>query len=183
MLPYPIGFNLSQGDSKCVCAMALKKLSIQNCYIDSKSQSVERIRNNFWIGKLGKETLILHKYPCPLDYCTTNPLNVTLSNPSVQCDVNRIGKLCGQCQTNFSLALGSLHCIPCDNTRISLIVPFALTGTALVALIFLLRLTVSVGTLNGLLFYANIIQANHQAYFPRATKNFFTIFISWLAKS
>ena len=85
-----------------------------------------------------------------------------------------------ECQTNFSLALGSLHCIPCDNTRISLIVPFALTGIALVALIFLLRLTVSVGTLNGLLFYANIIQANHQAYFPRATKNFFTAFISWL---
>ena len=71
VLPCPVGFNLSRGDSKCVCAMALKKLSIQNCYIDSKSQSVERIRNNFWIGKLDKETLILHKFPCPLDYCTT----------------------------------------------------------------------------------------------------------------
>ena len=52
----------------------------------------------------------------------------------------------------------------------------------LVAVIFILWLTVSVGTLNGLLFYANIIQANHQAYFPRVTTRvkFFTIFISWL---
>ena len=180
VLPCPVGFDLSSADSKCICAMALKKLSIQNCYIDSKSQSVERIRNNFWISKEDKETLILHKFPCPLDYCTSIPLNVTLSNPSVQCNVKRIGIVCGQCQTNFSLALGSLHCIPCDSTHIALIMPFALTGIALVALIFLLRLTVSVGTLNGLFFYANIIQANHQAYFPRATKNFFTTFISWL---
>ena len=50
----------------------------------------------------------------------------------------------------------------------------------LVAIIFLLRLIVSVGTLHGALFYANIIQANHQALFPRTTINFFTMFISWL---
>ena len=55
-----------------------------------------------------------------------------------------------------------------------------IAGVALIAVIFLFQLTVSVGTLNGLFFYANIIQANHQAYFPRATINFFTIFISWL---
>ena len=30
------------------------------------------------------------------------------------------------------------------------------------------------------LFYANIIQANHQAFFPRTKINFFTVFISWL---
>ena len=145
-----------------------------------KSGIVERIKNNFWIAKQNNETLILHKLPCPLDYCTSNPLNVTLSDTSVQCDFNRNGTLCGQCQKNVSLALGSLHCIPCDNTNIALIVPFALTGIALVALIFLLQLTVSVGTLNGLFFYVNIIQANHQAFFPREKINFFTVFISWL---
>ena len=53
-------------------------------------------------------------------------------------------------------------------------------GVALIAVIFLFRLTVSLGTLSGLLFYANIIQANHQAYFPRTTINFFTTFMSWL---
>ena len=176
--PCPVGFDLSSADSKCVCAMPLEKFGIQNCYIDSKSGTVERIKNNFWIFKQSNETLILHKFPCPLDYCTSSPLNVTLSNPSVQCDVNRIGRLCGQCQINFSLALGSLHCISCDNTHIALIVPFALTGIAIIAIIFLFQLTVSVGTLNGLFFYANIIQGNHQAFFPRAKINFFTVFIN-----
>ena len=66
------------------------------------------------------------------------------------------------------------------NNYTALIVLFALAGVDLIALIFLLCLTVSFGTLNGLFFYTNIIQANHQAYFPRATINFFTIFISWL---
>jgi hypothetical protein len=50
----------------------------------------------------------------------------------------------------------------------------------LIAIIFSLRLTVAVGTINGLLFYANIVQANNDAYFPRSVINFFTIFISWL---
>ena len=179
--PCPVGFNLSRGDSKCICAMALQKLGIQKCYIDGKSGTVERIKNNFWISKQNSETLILHKFPCPLDYCTTSLLNVTLySDPSVQCDFNRTGIVCGQCQKDCSLALSSLHCIPCDNTHTALIVPFALTGIALVALIFLLQLTVLVGTLNGLFFYANIIQANHQVFFPRKKINFFTVFISWL---
>ena len=88
--------------------------------------------------------------------------------------------VCGRCRENFSLALGSLHCIPCDNNHAALIVLFAIAGIALIAIIFTFQLTVSVGTLNGLFFYANIVQANHQAFFPRATINIFTAFISWL---
>ena len=136
--------------------------------------------NNFWISKQNAEALFLHKYRCPLDYCTNAPVNVTLDDPSVQCDFNRTGMLCGKCQKGFSLAFGSLHCIPCDNNRTALVIIFAVAGIVLIALIFLARLTVSVGTLNGLFFYANVIQANHQAYFPRETTNFFTTFISWL---
>ena len=63
VLPCPVGFDLSQVDSKCVCAMALKKLGIQSCYIDGKSGTVERTRNNFWICEQSNETLILHEFP------------------------------------------------------------------------------------------------------------------------
>ena len=105
---------------------------------------------------------------------------MTLGNPNVQCNFNRNDSLCGRCIKNFSLALGSLHCLSCSNWYIALILPCALAGIILVTIILLLRLTVTVGTLNGLLFYANIIQANYEAFFLRATINFFTIFISWL---
>ena len=180
VLTCPIGFDHSRKDSRCVCAKKLKRLA-QNCYIDYNSELVERIKNNFWMYKENNELLILHEFRCPLDYCRNDQLNMSLDNPSIQCDFNRNGTLCGQCKKNFSLALGSLHCVSCENNHnISLIVLFALAGVALVAIIFFLQLTVSVGTLNGLFFYVNIIQANHQAFFPRATINFATIFISWL---
>ena len=179
VLPCPTGFDLSKKDSRCVCANKLKKLT-QNCYIDNNSESVEQMKNSFWIFKPSNETLILHEFCSPLDYCTNDLLNVSLSEPYVQCDFNRNGTLCGKCQKSLSLAFGSLHCIQCDNNHAALIVLFALAGVALITIIFLLRLTVVVGTLNGLYFYANVIQANHQAFFPRATINFFTVFISWL---
>ena len=183
VLPCPVGFNLSRADSRCICAMTLKMLSIQNCYIDGKSGTVERIKNNFWIAKQSNETLILHNLPCPLDYYTSRLLNVTLSDPSltVQCDFNRNGIVCGQCQKDFSLALGSLHCISCNNTHIALIVPFALAGVATSGDRYFSSSTVSISwNIDGLFFYANIIQANHQAYFPRTTIKFFKVFTSWL---
>ena len=172
----PLGFHLLDG--RCTCNDKIQKFT-QKCKIDDL-MIIERTKNNFWISLKNADILIINEYRCPLDYCKDTSLNVSLHDPSVQCDLHRNGTLCGQCQNNFSLALGSLHCISCDNNHTALILPFALAGIALIAVIFLLRLTVSVGTLNGLFFYANIIQANHQAYFPRAEINFFTIFIAWL---
>ena len=179
ILACPIGFEFK--DQKCQCDSRLSQFT-QTCMIHNLTGSFKRSRNNFWISKFDNNTLIIHEYRCPLDYCKVDSINITLEDPSVQCDFNKTDLLCGRCGQNFDLALGSLHCIPCNNNHSALILFFALTGMVLIAVIFILRLTVSVGTLNGLLFYANIIQANHQAYFPRVTARvkFFTIFISWL---
>ena len=176
--PCPLGFELSE-NQLCSCNKKLLKFT-QKCSIDTSTVSIEREKNDFWIFQMDLDVLVIHEFRCPLDYCTSSFLNVTLSDPSVQCDFNRTGIVCGQCRKNFSLALGSLHCIPCNNNYTALILLFMIAGIALITIIFLFRLTVSVGTLSGLLFYSNIIQANHQAYFPRATINFFTIFTSWL---
>ena len=175
--PCPLGFALSEEQHKCTCDDRLSRLA-PNCYIDNLS--IERRRNNFWVSRANNYTIIVHKFRCPLDYCKIKTVNVTLGNPNVQCDYNRNDTLCGHCLKNFSLVLGSLHCLSCSNRYIALILPFTLAGIILVTIILLFRLTVAVGTLNGLLFYANIIQANYQSFFPRATINFFTIFISWL---
>ena len=164
---------------KCDCDEWLLKLT-QNCYIDNLS--VERNKNNFWISLDSNRTgLLLTRFGCPLDFCKLPPTNVTLDDQNSRslCDFNRSGVLCGSCMDSLSLVLGSLHCITCSNFYILLVIPFALVGVALVAIILLLRLTVDVGTINGLLFFANIIQANRQAFFPRSI-NFFTVFISWL---
>ena len=46
------------------------------------------------------------------------------------------------------------------------------------------NLTVSMGTINGLIFYANIVRVNHTTFFPHGDGNVFTdilsVFIAWL---
>ena len=178
VLPCPFWFVFSDQEDQCVCEEKLQTVT-QHCYIDN--QSINRLSNHFWVAlDRTPNYLVLHNGSCPLDYCTDTPMNVTPEDPDVQCLTNRTGTLCGVCKESFSLVLGSLHCIPCSNAYLALIIPFALAGIALVSVLFLLRLTVAVGTINGLIFYANVIQANHQAFFPRGTINFFTIFIAWL---
>ena len=114
------------------------------------------MRNNFWISQLNTDTLIIYEYRCPLDYCKDVHIGVSSNDPSVQCDFNRNGILCGKCADKFSLALGSLHYIPCDNKHIPLVLLYTIAGMGLVATMFLLQLTLSVGSLNGLFFYAKI---------------------------
>ena len=177
--PCPLGLELSE-NQQCICNKRLLRFT-RKCSIGKSSATIQREKNNFWISQIDLDILLIHEFRCPLDYCEDYIFeDISLSDPSVQCDFNRTGIVCGQCRKNFSLALGSLHCIPCNNKYTALVLFFMIAGVALIAVIFLFRLTVSVGTLNSLFFYANIIQANHQAYFPRATINFFTTFISWL---
>ena len=180
--PCPIGFTLSSEEGECVCEEMVQSLT-QDCYIDS--QSILRSSNNFWMAlqqttNTADEGFVLHNGSCPLDYCVDDPINITLGNPDVQCHEGRVGILCGTCKENFSIALSSLNCLPCTNAYLSLFIPFALSGIVIVVILFLLHLTVAAGTINGLIFYANIIQANHQAFFPRSTINFLTVFIAWL---
>lgn len=180
--PCPVGFSLNSGDGECICEETLRPLT-QDCYIDS--QSILRSSNNFWMAlqqttNRADDGFVLHNGSCPFDYCVDDPINITIGDSDVQCHEGRVGILCGTCKKNFSLALGSLNCLPCSNSYLALLIPFALSGIVVVIVLFLLHLTVAAGTINGLIFYANVIQANHQAFFPRSTINFFTVFIAWL---
>ena len=58
---------------------------------------------------------------------------------------------------------------------------FALAGIALVVVLIALNLTVSVGTINGLVFYANILRVNQATFFPfNTTNSFLSWFIAWI---
>ena len=80
-------------------------------------------------------------------------------------------------------SLCSSHCIPCSihwPAKLAAIVIAAfIAGIILVALILVLNLTVAVGSLNGIIFYANIVAANSNIFFPYSRLNFATPFISW----
>ena len=88
------------------------------------------------------------------------------------------------CRPGFSLSLGSSRCIQCIETwqrnLIGIIVTAFIAGIALVFLMLALNITVAVGTINGILFYTNIVALNAGMYLPFKTSNFITVFISWL---
>ena len=59
--------------------------------------------------------------------------------------------------------------------------PFTFAGVVLVGCMIFLNLTVSMGTINGLIFYANIVRANTAIFFPgKAANTFLSWFIAWL---
>ena len=178
ILPCPTGFTLtSELPFRCGCNKLLQSLHGVRCYIED--QAIGR-SGLVWIGTLKDDngTVVASEY-CSFNYCIEGG-NVTLSVPDSQCNYNHSGTLCGGCQPGLSLALGSVQCLPCSNKNLALLIPFALAGPAVVFLIKILDLTISHGTITGLIFYANIVKANEYILLPQGQTNPLTLFIAWL---
>ena len=174
----PDGFQLARDE--CICANDLLKYT-SNCNIDDAS-----IQNNgdFWAKGLyddnGSYIGVMSFPHCPFDYCRQTSVYFTLMDPDPQCARNRSGIMCGQCSANHSLMLGGGGCAICPtrpSVTFALLLLFAVSGIALVTLLTLLRLTVVYGTLNGLIFYANILGSNKDVFQIQGWAN---VFISWL---
>ena len=178
-LPCPPGFMITTKQPfKCDCNQLLQQLQGVKCYIEDQTVGQSGL---VWIGisKDGNATVVTSEY-CSFDYCHKGDNNVTLSDPDSQCNCNHSGTLCGGSQPGLSLALGSAQCLQCSNKYLALLIPFALAGPALVFFIKLLDLTISQGTINRLIFYANIAKANEYIFLPQRQTNPLTLFIAWL---
>ena len=180
-LPCPPGFT--QSNDECVCEQRLMKYAT-TCTIDEDGISI--LQNNgsrFWInGSYENGTFIglILCETCPVEYCKTETIAISLNNPDIQCALNRSGVLCGACVTNHSLMFGSSRCHVCPNTYLALLLPFAAAGIALVVFLSILRLTVATGMINSVILYANIVQVNRHLFFPINTVNVLTVFIAWV---
>ena len=180
-LKCPPGLELSSDFSVCECEPHLKNYKL-TC--DTGTWTLHRPAS-MWIGYYGKKQVVIHPN-CPFHYCKSEDTNLSLSNQDEQCAFNHSGVLCGACQQGLSLALGTSQCLKCSNVYLLLLIPFALAGVALVFLLLKCNLTVSVGSINGIIFYANIIQANQATFFPHGAQGvnfctkFLSVFIAWL---
>ena len=177
----PLGFQISNETGACDCTELTQKASSSlNLKCDAATNTISR-QGDVWIGNIS-DCVIVHS-PCPLDYCNTQSANFSFTDPDPQCALKRSEILCGGCSNNFSLALGSNKCIPCpDPFHLALIIPFAAAGLGLVALLTVLNLTVSIGTINGLIFYASIVKISESngIFFPNGPVPVLSQFIAWL---
>ena len=177
----PPGFPLSKSKDSCECDKSIRNF-LQNCEnIDQTFK--KRIEYIFyWMAPSNDPQYqgAMNWYiDCPNRYCITDG-DFTFSDDGI-CANNRTGLLCGQCKGNYSLLLGGDLCGDCsNNSYLALIVVFAVAGVLLVAFIFLTQITVTTGTINGLIFYANILNSNQSVFFPEGFFPGYHIFISWL---
>ena len=186
----PIGFQpVETSNTRCDCNCD-PHLSPYITHCNSTTKVLVR-EDTVWIGYHKEDNhsgYIIYRY-CPFDYCYPPTFavkfNLNIPNGSdAQCDLNRSKLLCGACQLGFSLSLGSPQCIQCPSgwpgLFVSLILITILAGIALVAVILALNLTTAVGTLSGLIFYANVIAANFSTFVPNSHPNVLTVFVAWL---
>ena len=189
----------------CSCPIGLKDsgMNSTNCTCDCHSDISQYVdhcdshtglltkqpQTRSWISYINDTDLTGYLvYPnCPYDYCLSASLPINLSQPNgadSQCAFDRSSLLCGSCKPGLSLSLGSSRCLPCPHywpaLLIAVTIAAILAGIALVVLLLLLNMTVAVGTLNGLIFYANAVHANERILLPFQTRNFITVLISWL---
>ena len=179
-----------RGVCYCVCDKQDTTFSkyIQTCIYENLTVIREGI---FWITYFNDSDnngYLFFPY-CPLEYCqppgVSVPVNLSQPNGSdAQCTGNRVGLLCGSCPHNYSLSLGSAKCIVCPENWHGLLIVIVLAaffaGIALVLLLLVFNLTVAVGTLNSIIFYANIIYANKSLYFGHSRFMLIQVITSWL---
>ena len=177
----PRGFELNGNQCKCD-----KRLSNHFKGIDCDifaDVTIIYSKAFIWL-RYDEQYLKIHNN-CPLDYCQMQATykNISLEFPDEQCTNNRSGVTCGSCQDNYSIGLGGSKCLLCtSNSPLIWLIPvFAVAGVALVALLLICNMTISHGTLNGLIFYANVISITRLTSLQSCSIHpILSVFIAWL---
>ena len=177
----PPGFELSYVTGSCVCSHLLLNIAgyTPNCSINTKT--FKRPTFTSWVGSVqvsNNTPVFLLALHCHYGYCNVGAnLNVfryindgmfvltseDLSGFSSLCNNNREGVLCSKCSTvngiNYSVVFGSTECRHCSNWWLWTLVLYALAGPLLIFLLYVLRLTLTTGTINGIIFYVQVANA------------------------
>ena len=189
----PIGFSKNSSISECSCSQSIAGEGVA-CDINTLTVSHN---GRLWIGTNNtstpfasdsafghNETNCIIKETCLL-YCSTTPVTFSMNDTDDQCKDNRGHRMCGSCRDGYSLLIGSNKCGKCNNKYMYFITAgwialFAVMGILLVVLLIALNLTVSVGTLNGLLFYANIVKLYEPVFSTQGAVPVLSQLVSWI---
>ena len=183
----PIGFSIDSSQGVCTCSQSVSR---ENVTCDIVSFNITH-NGLLWIGtndtstpfnanKTNPNACIINE-DCLL-YCSPNPVTFKMNDTDPQCVDDRGQVMCGSCRDRYSLLMGSNKCGHCDNDYmiIAWIALFAVMGILLVVVLIALNLTVSVGTLNGLLFYANIVKLYGPVFSRKGALPVLSQVISWI---
>ena len=115
----PIGFIQDKRSGQCRCERFSDSNSVQ-CNVSAMPFKFLRSGNS-WFAYINNTQCITGSTSCPFDYCNRSNVSFNIMTPDRQCVGNRAGILCGQCQSHFSILLGSNHCGACSNWYLFLV--------------------------------------------------------------
>ena len=175
----PLGFALNNGI--CTCSRAIQRYSSSNnvqmtCSINTTTIS----RTVQWAGNITVESqgaknttfgisknflnhnLFIINIKESVFYMNTSGVYIAFvdgKHPRPICYHTRSGPLCGGCKKehgkSMSVMFGSIKCGTCSSLWLWTIPLYAIAGLMLVVVLFKLRLTLTNGTLNAVIFYAH----------------------------
>uniref|UniRef100_A0A1X7UHT9 Uncharacterized protein n=1 Tax=Amphimedon queenslandica TaxID=400682 RepID=A0A1X7UHT9_AMPQE len=165
----PIGFYLDNVKGVCVCSKIFSHIKEQiSCDIEKNAFS-KPFDLRLWIGVTNRQNGGFGVAYCNPSYCNTGTwfdllkvnengsylLSSTTSDTIPLCYGSRTGAFCGECIPNYSVVFGSTKCKLCTSIWWPLTsIIYLLAGLLLVFLLYTFRLTLTTGTLNGIIFYA-----------------------------
>ena len=155
----PIGFNLTK-TGHCGCIYALQDHNYSCGNINERSFMNPQ---GYWTGfthAANVSTILFATNTCPPGHCRLYDQEFELNNSlsDLFCNKGRTGNLCGNCKENYSAVFGSNTCYSyCTDLYLLTLPVYALAGLLLVATLFVLHLKVATGTVNGVIFYANML--------------------------
>ena len=175
----PIGFNVENisGLFACTCGKFFNKSPIKEDFqCDSVSGKIKRIDVQSWLSVINDTQRVEYTKLCLPEYCNNS---TSVTNFDMLCNPYHTGRGCGKCVKGFGKTFGSNVCSKeCTNFWLFTILLYGILGIILVLIIHLLKLTVTMGTINGLIFFCNIMSINDSLFFNPSTVSFVRIFIS-----
>ena len=179
----PLGFELNTSSGSCVCAQFLINIGIGSgdCQISSKANNamstIQRPHME-WLGLMNvsrrikslsaisaaRTCYVFCKQAMKKNVFVVSNTNVAIADyhsPSKSislCLDNREGPLCSQCSPGYSVVFGSNECKQCSNWWLLILIVHAVTGPLFIYVLYALRLTLTAGTLNGIIFCLQMLQ-------------------------
>ncbi len=180
----PPGFVYGNESKTCDCDARFNNYSP---HILCNKDDTLSVPVDIWIGYRDNENANASGHlvttNCHFDYCRFGAKNVSLKDIDAQCSdgYNRGGIGCGRCKEGFGLTFGENRCQKCTNFRLFSIIVFVTIGVVLISTLAFLRLSISDGYLNGILFYANVITLFNPIFSVQSdTLQVLLVFFSWL---
>ena len=178
-----VGFKLHSYNNEtfgCICDDFFTTRIDGRFECDATTGNITRHRSQAWLSVINGD--LQYAKICSPTYCHDRLISFDLSEEDVLCTNHHSGRVCGGCEDGFSRVFGSDTCKECDNAWLATIVLYAILGIVLVLVLFLLKFSVTMGTINGLIFFCNVMSINEQLFFNTEISrfSFLRVFISLL---